>query len=53
MATDFEFLSPNDKPAMLAVGNAESLATGKFVLNELGYKIHVANNHDDFVTRFS
>jgi hypothetical protein len=53
MPAEFELLSPTDKPALLAVGNADALATCKFVLNDLGYKIHVATNHEDFSTRFS
>jgi hypothetical protein len=53
MPADFELLSPTDKPALLAIGNPDSLATCKFVLNDLGYKIHVAANHEDFLTRFS
>src|SRR6185295_8585996 len=50
---DFEFLSATDKPALLALNTAEYLATAQTVLGELGYKVHVAGIHEDFMTRFN
>ena len=53
MPVDFEFLSPSDKPALLAVSSMEWLSTAQMVLGELGYKIHSASGHEDFINRFS
>lgn len=49
---DFEFISPTDKPALIALSTQEWMAHAKAVLTELGYKVHLANNHEDFETRF-
>ena len=53
MSAEFEFLSPTDKPALLALSTMEWLATAQTVLAELGYKVHSAAGHDDFNNRFS
>ena len=53
MAVAFELLSPTDKPALLAFTNPDYLAAGQSALAALGYKVHVAASHDDFVSRFS
>ena len=53
MPADFEFLSPTDKPALLALSTMEWMATAQTILGELGYKVHVASSHDDFTNRFS
>ncbi len=53
MAPDLDFLSPTDKPALLAVGDPDSLAACKLVLGELAYKIHVISSHEEFASRFS
>ena len=53
MAVEFEFLSPEDKPALLALSTPEFIAAAQIVLGELGYKVHVASNHEDFLTRFA
>ena len=37
---------------MLALSTLEWLATTKSVLNEMGYKVHSAGNHEDFLLRF-
>ena len=38
---------------MLALSAPEFIAAAQIVLGELGYKVHVASNHEDFLTRFT
>lgn len=49
----FDILSPTDKPALLGLSSFELQAHARAALKELGYKIHSADNHDDFKYRFS
>jgi|SRR6185295_6986616 len=49
---ELEFIGPNDKPALLALSTPEWLDAAKNVLLEIGYKVHAASNHDDFIVRF-
>src|SRR6516165_7426818 len=53
MPTKFEFISTTDKPALLAFSTPEWLEAAKTALNELGYKVHTAATHGDFLIRFS
>jgi hypothetical protein len=53
MSTKFEFISTTDKPALLAFSTPEWLEAAKTALMELGYKIHTAATHGDFLIRFS
>lgn len=53
MADKFEFISAADKPALLAFSTPEWLETARSALAELGYKVHTAATHGDFLTRFS
>src|ERR1051325_4706373 len=53
MSTKFEFISTTDKPALLAFSTPEWLEAAKTALNELGYKVHTAATHGDFLIRFS
>jgi hypothetical protein len=53
MSNQFEFVSANDKPALLAFSTPEWLAAAKSALEELGYKVHTAATHTDFLIRFS
>ena len=52
MDLDLELISSADKAALLALSTLEWLATTKSVLNEMGYKVHSASNHEDFLLRF-
>ena len=52
MVTEAEFVGLNDRPAILAISSPEWLESAKEVLTEIGYKVHAASNHDDFVVRF-
>jgi hypothetical protein len=53
MAATFEFISASDKPALLAFSTPEWLETARTALSELGYKVHTAATHGDFLIRFS
>ncbi|HWY74015.1 MAG TPA: hypothetical protein VN281_00275 [Verrucomicrobiae bacterium] len=53
MADEFDFISATDKPALLAFSTPEWLETAKAALQELGYKVHTAATHSDFLIRFS
>jgi spore germination protein YaaH len=49
----FDFVGSEDKPALIAFSTPEWLDTTKTALNELGYKVHTAATHSDFLIRFS
>ncbi len=53
MADRFEFVSTTDKPALLAFSSPEWLEAARTALVELGYKVHTAATHGDFLVRFS
>lgn len=53
MNNKFEFLSASDKPALLAFSSPEWLEAARTALTELGYKIHTAATHGDFLIRFT
>src|SRR5215470_2096669 len=53
MSNTFDFISANDKPALLAFSTPDWLEAAKSALNELGYKVHTAATHGDFLIRFS
>ena len=50
---NFDFISTTDKPALLAFSTPEWLDTARTALAELGYKVHTAATHGDFLIRFS
>jgi len=53
MSDQFDFISATDKPALLAFSTPEWLESMRGALQELGYKVHTAATHSDFVIRFS
>jgi hypothetical protein len=53
MSSKFEFISTTDKPALLAFSTPEWMEAARTALAELGYKIHTAATHGDFLIRFS
>ena len=53
MADRFEFISATDKPVLLAFSTPEWLEAARTALVELGYKVHTAATHGDFLVRFS
>jgi hypothetical protein len=46
-------VSSEDKPALIAFSTPEWLEMAKAALQELGYKVHTAATHSDFLIRFS
>jgi len=53
MSQTFDFVSTEDKPALIAFSTPEWLEEAKAALVELGYKVHTAATHSDFLMRFS
>ena len=53
MNTSFDFVSKTDKPALIAFSTPEWLDSAKTALLELGYKVHTAATHSDFLIRFT
>ena len=53
MTNKFDFISAGDKPALLAFSTPEWLEVARSALVELGYKVHTAATHTDFLIRFS
>ena len=53
MNASFDFIGSEDKPALIAFSTPEWLETTKSALQELGYKVHTAATHSDFLIRFS
>src|SRR5215813_3043127 len=53
MPSQFDFISATDKPALLAFSTPEWLEASRTALAELGYKVHTAATHGDFLIRFS
>jgi len=53
MADQFDFISPTDKPALLAVTTPEWASTAEAALIEAGFKVHTIANHSEFPGRFS
>jgi hypothetical protein len=49
----FDFLGTEDKPALIAFSTPDWLESTKTALQELGYKVHTAATHGDFLIRFS
>ena len=53
MPVEFEFISPEDKPALLALNTPEFLAAVKPATIDLGYKVHTVASHEEFSSRFT
>lgn len=53
MASTFDFLTTTDKPALLALSTPEWQELARAALSELGYKVHTAATHGDFITNFT
>jgi hypothetical protein len=52
MAEKFEFITASDKPALVAFSTPDWLEAARTALKELGYKVHTAATHGDFLIRF-
>ena len=53
MNGSFDFVGSGDKPALIAFSTPAWLDTAKAALQDLGYKVHTAATHSDFLIRFS
>jgi len=53
MNASFDFVGSNDKPALIAFSTPDWRDTAKTALQELGYKVHTAATHSDFLLRFT
>lgn len=53
MSEEFDFIGPNDLPALVAITNPEALAAVKATLAEMGYKVHIVETHLQFETRYN
>jgi hypothetical protein len=53
MTSSFDFLTTTDKPALLGLSTPEWQELARAALNELGYKVHMASAHGDFITNFT
>jgi hypothetical protein len=53
MSVEFDFLTPSDKPALLGLTTPELQDTAKTALDQLGYKVHTAINHGEFLHKFA
>jgi len=53
MNGSFDFIGTTDKPALIAFSTPEWLEIAKGSLVELGYKVHTAATHSDFLVRFA
>jgi hypothetical protein len=53
MSERFDFIGTSDKPALIAFSTPEWLESTRSALTELGYKVHTAATHGDFLIRFS
>jgi hypothetical protein len=53
MNPSFDFVGSDDKPALIAFSTPEWLDNARSTLQELGYKVHTAATHSDFLMRFS
>ena len=52
MAIELDILSPTDRPALLGVSAPDMQDYARGVLDQLGYKVHVAANAEEFLDRF-
>ncbi len=53
MANQFDFLSPTDKPSLLAISTPEWISLAEIALLEINYKVHKIGSHLEFPSRFS
>jgi DNA-binding NtrC family response regulator len=53
MSAEFDFLTPDDKPALMGLTSNDLLDNAKAALDQLGYKVHAAANHGEFLHKFA
>jgi DNA-binding NtrC family response regulator len=49
MSQEFDFLTPTDKPALIGLSTVELQESARAALDQLGYKVHTAVNHGEFL----
>jgi hypothetical protein len=52
MTLELEILAPGDRPALLGISTPDVLNYAQGVLEQMGYKVHSAGTHDEFLERF-
>jgi len=50
---EFEFLTATDRPALLGLSTPELQETARTALDQLGFKVHTAVNHGEFLHKFN
>ena len=53
MSLDLEILAPTDRPVLLGISSQDVHDYAAGVLDQMGYKVHTASGHDEFLDRFS
>ena len=53
MSVELDFLTTADKPALLGLSTPELQETAKTALDQLGFKVHTAVNHGEFLHKFA
>ena len=53
MSAEFDFLTAEDKPALLGITTSDIADNAKAALDQLGYKVHAASNHGEFLHKFT
>src|SRR5262245_21989248 len=53
MSMEFDFLTATDRPALLGLSTPELQETARTALDQLGYKVHTAVNHGEFLHKFA
>ena len=53
MSIELDFLTASDKPALLGLSTPELQETAKTALEQLGFKVHTAVNHGEFLHKFA
>jgi len=53
MGIEFDFVTADDKPALLGVSKIELVETVQMTLDKMSYKVHTAANHGELLHRFA
>jgi hypothetical protein len=52
MAAEFELITSDDKPALMALSTPEYISAAQAALEECGFKIHCVRTHEEFPPRY-
>jgi hypothetical protein len=50
---EFDIIGPSDQPALVAVSTPELIDLAKTTLTDMGYKVHVVENFEQFDSRYN